>query len=390
MRRGIGLRGYAQQDPLNEFRKEAFALYEELGGFIRHQVATTIFRVTVTPNAAAGRRADAPTRPGAAGPHDGAIAGGATTSSAGGAGAGRSQPAGRPPASCRGRGSAAAPAARVSPPARVASRRGQASHPTGAGSAATTLLVRFRPEVQALSRPLRTGAGHGEGPGPGWDWPLPACSVRSSSPATPRSESGNRASGTNSGLRTRSWSWVPPNTTARRRRCSAPASITPSTSITRAVAADVRGDRRQAAADRTTEAGAARAYAMKRGVPDVGDPHRGSGREHARVDRGGRNDPSRPGSAVGGLRVRSDAHPPGPADRPRPGTRGVGVANDHQPNEGHPDSARAEATSTSSVGWASTFLAWRVPPRSHSGPESVGRAAPDESRRSDYKTMQCQ
>ena len=48
MRRGIGLRGYAQQDPLNEFRKEAFALYEELGGFIRHQVASTIFRVTVT------------------------------------------------------------------------------------------------------------------------------------------------------------------------------------------------------------------------------------------------------------------------------------------------------------------------------------------------------
>ena len=30
MRRGIGLRGYAQQDPLNEFRKEAFRLYEEL------------------------------------------------------------------------------------------------------------------------------------------------------------------------------------------------------------------------------------------------------------------------------------------------------------------------------------------------------------------------
>ena len=32
MRRGIGLRGYAQQDPLNEFRKEAFRLYEELCG----------------------------------------------------------------------------------------------------------------------------------------------------------------------------------------------------------------------------------------------------------------------------------------------------------------------------------------------------------------------
>src|SRR6187397_2100376 len=48
MRRGIGLRGYAQQDPLNEFRKEAYRLYEELGDLIRRQVATTIFRVTVT------------------------------------------------------------------------------------------------------------------------------------------------------------------------------------------------------------------------------------------------------------------------------------------------------------------------------------------------------
>ena len=48
MRRGIGLRGYAQQDPLNEFRKEAFRLYEELRDFIRRQVAATILRVTVT------------------------------------------------------------------------------------------------------------------------------------------------------------------------------------------------------------------------------------------------------------------------------------------------------------------------------------------------------
>ena len=53
MRRGIGLRGYAQQDPLNEFRKEAFRLYEELRGFIRHQVASTIFRVTDHPPAGA-------------------------------------------------------------------------------------------------------------------------------------------------------------------------------------------------------------------------------------------------------------------------------------------------------------------------------------------------
>ena len=48
MRRGIGLRGYAQQDPLNEFRREAYRLYEELRDLIRHQVASSIFRVTVT------------------------------------------------------------------------------------------------------------------------------------------------------------------------------------------------------------------------------------------------------------------------------------------------------------------------------------------------------
>ena len=47
MRRGIGLRGYAQQDPLNEFRREAYRLYEELRDLIRRQVAMTIFRVTV-------------------------------------------------------------------------------------------------------------------------------------------------------------------------------------------------------------------------------------------------------------------------------------------------------------------------------------------------------
>ncbi|MCU0506050.1 MAG: preprotein translocase subunit SecA, partial [Chloroflexi bacterium] len=47
MRRGIGLRGYAQQDPLNEFKKEGYRLYEELRDLIRRQVATTIFRVSV-------------------------------------------------------------------------------------------------------------------------------------------------------------------------------------------------------------------------------------------------------------------------------------------------------------------------------------------------------
>src|SRR6187551_2858047 len=47
MRRGIGLRGYAQQDPLNEFRREAYQMYEEFRDLIRHGVASSIFRVTV-------------------------------------------------------------------------------------------------------------------------------------------------------------------------------------------------------------------------------------------------------------------------------------------------------------------------------------------------------
>jgi preprotein translocase subunit SecA len=47
LRQGIGLRGIAQEDPLNAFKKEAFSLYEEMSSLIRHQVATTIFRVSI-------------------------------------------------------------------------------------------------------------------------------------------------------------------------------------------------------------------------------------------------------------------------------------------------------------------------------------------------------
>jgi preprotein translocase subunit SecA len=47
MRRGIGLRAYSQRDPLNEFKIEAFRMFEELKVTIRQDVARTIFRVTV-------------------------------------------------------------------------------------------------------------------------------------------------------------------------------------------------------------------------------------------------------------------------------------------------------------------------------------------------------
>jgi preprotein translocase subunit SecA len=56
-RRGVGLRGYGGTDPLVEFKREAYKLYDELRGFIRHQVAATIFRVTIQ------RRTAAPQEP---------------------------------------------------------------------------------------------------------------------------------------------------------------------------------------------------------------------------------------------------------------------------------------------------------------------------------------
>ena len=84
MRRGIGLRGYAQQDPLNEFRKEAYRLYEELGDLIRRQVATTILRVNVSREPAAQTvplpGPGQPARPVAGGVPGGGVSGGGPAS----------------------------------------------------------------------------------------------------------------------------------------------------------------------------------------------------------------------------------------------------------------------------------------------------------------------
>ncbi|HEX7196080.1 MAG TPA: preprotein translocase subunit SecA [Candidatus Limnocylindria bacterium] len=52
MRRGIGLRAYSQRDPLNEFKIEAYRMFDELKSTIRHDVTHTIFRVTVQPQQA--------------------------------------------------------------------------------------------------------------------------------------------------------------------------------------------------------------------------------------------------------------------------------------------------------------------------------------------------
>jgi len=45
MRQGIGLRGYGQRDPLVEYKKEAYRLYNELNNLIQKQVVYSIFKV---------------------------------------------------------------------------------------------------------------------------------------------------------------------------------------------------------------------------------------------------------------------------------------------------------------------------------------------------------
>ena len=46
LRQGIGLRAYAQRDPLVEYKTEAYNLFEELVKTIEHDVAMTIYKVT--------------------------------------------------------------------------------------------------------------------------------------------------------------------------------------------------------------------------------------------------------------------------------------------------------------------------------------------------------
>ena len=186
MRRGIGLRGYAQQDPLNEFRREAFRMYEEFRDLIRHGVASSIFRVTVQRQPPPGgdgavAQALAAGRGGASAGSsgNGAGAGSGTAGAAGGAAGDRAAVAG----SAILRGSLpTAPAVRNVTESLgdepVAGRR-RAATPgrSAAGGAAARLhadrradraqrpvLVRFGRQVQEVPRPLSAPALQGDRP----------------------------------------------------------------------------------------------------------------------------------------------------------------------------------------------------------------------------------
>ena len=51
LRQGIGLRAYGQKDPLNEYKAEAFALFNSMLDELKERVTTLLSRVEMTPDA---------------------------------------------------------------------------------------------------------------------------------------------------------------------------------------------------------------------------------------------------------------------------------------------------------------------------------------------------
>ncbi|HXW69574.1 MAG TPA: SEC-C metal-binding domain-containing protein, partial [Dissulfurispiraceae bacterium] len=49
IKEGIGLRGYAQKDPLVEYKKEAFELFSDMSARITNEVLMRLFRIQVRP-----------------------------------------------------------------------------------------------------------------------------------------------------------------------------------------------------------------------------------------------------------------------------------------------------------------------------------------------------
>jgi preprotein translocase subunit SecA len=48
MRQGVGLRAYGQQDPLVEYKREAYRMFEELMSGIKQDIASAVFRATTS------------------------------------------------------------------------------------------------------------------------------------------------------------------------------------------------------------------------------------------------------------------------------------------------------------------------------------------------------
>ena len=77
MREGISLRAYGQRDPLLEYKKEAFEMFEELMRSIREETVRTLFRAALVMEPAPQRGAPAASAFPSGMPHGGALAEGA-------------------------------------------------------------------------------------------------------------------------------------------------------------------------------------------------------------------------------------------------------------------------------------------------------------------------
>ena len=132
LRQVIGFRGYAQRDPLNEYKTEAFELFQAMLGRLREAVSAQLMRVEIVQRAAAARPRGRP-RDARGDPHRSAHR------------AERDERPGR-------RGGLPAVAERAD---RERRDRPQRSLDLGQGPAECAVSLRLGQEVQALPRPLR-------------------------------------------------------------------------------------------------------------------------------------------------------------------------------------------------------------------------------------------
>ena len=60
MRQVIGLRSYGQKDPLIEYRKEAFSLFENLLKKIKFEALTILYNLTIVENSTINEKKEKP------------------------------------------------------------------------------------------------------------------------------------------------------------------------------------------------------------------------------------------------------------------------------------------------------------------------------------------
>jgi preprotein translocase subunit SecA len=77
LKKGVGLRAYGQKDPLIEYQRESYAMFEKMLGRVRDEMVTYVFRVKLPPVVARRPEIENTANKSAPGPGQGAPSGGA-------------------------------------------------------------------------------------------------------------------------------------------------------------------------------------------------------------------------------------------------------------------------------------------------------------------------